>query len=303
MGGWMGGWVRILPVSKTITVVMPTWNLGRAIEACNRMHDLHAQLHLTKLNLEFVLVWSQLADVWVGDQYTPGLFPSDALRAATTVLALDTPRLPVQAMSIGATEALRLNPGTVLAFIHDDVIVDDPTWASRSIALLSRDHGDHGVVGWGGALGLGTRDIYKRPYDITQLQRIMYMSNVRDAETHGARATSAREVVVLDGFSLILHPDAYLQMGGWRAAEKDGIDFHMYDAWLACRMAELGLRTAFAPVGCLHAGGGTSVARAGVYEVAVQGLGYESGQHLFDLAHTRIYERFRNVLPLRVPGV
>jgi hypothetical protein len=59
------------------------------------------------------------------------------------------------------------------------------------------------LVGFGGGLGLGAADIYQTPYDPMQLARVGFISNMKDAELHGARTTSYQPIAVLDGFSQI----------------------------------------------------------------------------------------------------
>src|SRR5262245_36136489 len=90
----------------------------------------------------------------------------------------------------------------ILAYIHDDVVCHEERWDER--VLEEFEDPSVGVVGFGGALWHGTDELYKRPYELTQLRRIDYLSNVDDAETHGERFDGARDVAVLDGFALIV---------------------------------------------------------------------------------------------------
>ena len=190
--------------------------------------------------------------------------------------------------------------GSIYAFIHDDVIVHDiggVDW-QFDVESFMNAHPKCGMVGFGGALGLGTDDIYKRPYDLMQLARIDYISNMDDAEAHGRRVTVPTKVVVLDGFCQIITAEAYKAVGGWEAVLDLGIEFHCYDTAMACLMAEHGYEIWMLPVPCHHAGGRTSTTPE--YDAWLRSRGINGDLEIHQKAHHIIYNRFRNVLPLRV---
>src|SRR5215510_5984385 len=101
----------------------------------------------------------------------------------------------------------------VLAYIHDDVIVRERGWDER--VLREFEDREVGLVGFGGAKQHGSDDLYKTPYQLTQLARYGYLSNVDDAESHGGRFTESTDSAVLDGFSLIARRDLLDRCGGW----------------------------------------------------------------------------------------
>lgn len=205
------------------------------------------------------------------------------------------PASAVENMMNLASNAL-VKGANLLAFIHDDVEIHDQDWKEQ-IEDFFAAHPECGMVGFGGALGLGTRDLYKRPYDYKQLARIHFISNLTDAEEHGHRSTAPYKVVVLDGFSQIISRVAYKDVGGWYAVKKLGITFHMYDAAMACLLAEKGWSVWMLPISCTHHGGRTSCSKE--YDQWLHSQGINGDQEVHEKAHRIIYDRFRNILPLR----
>jgi hypothetical protein len=200
----------------------------------------------------------------------------------------------LEAMALGASRT----EADLLMFMHDDVEVYEHGW-DLLVTKFFEGNPKMGLAGFGGAKGLGHPDIYKKRYELNQLARYNFYSNMKDAEVHGFRTRTVQQVSTLDGFCLILSRDAYKKMGGWQAAIDDKMpQFHMYDAWVACRMKELGLETWLVPIECHHMGGGTSIGEE--YKEFVVSKGWKDGQELFDFSHRVIYDRFRSVLPLRV---
>src|SRR5437868_2284955 len=91
---------------------------------------------------------------------------------------------------IGAYQKLYVNSTEdILAFIHDDCIFHQEGWNERIIKEF--EDPQVGIAGFGGALWHGTDDLYKVPYQLEQLRRGDYLSNVEDAEIHGRRFTGS----------------------------------------------------------------------------------------------------------------
>ena len=84
----------------------------------------------------------------------------------------------------------------ILLFLHDDVICREQDWDLRLMAEFIDDPST-AVVGFGGALWHGLPDLYKVPYQLQQLQRGSYRSNVDDAEVHGERFTGSGRLLFL----------------------------------------------------------------------------------------------------------
>ena len=185
----------------------------------------------------------------------------------------------------------------ILAFLHDDVDVHDPDWTFK-VTCFFEWFPKVGLVGFGGALGLGTWDIYKRPYDFRQLARQDYYSAQDGWENHGDYLNRALRVTMLDGYALIFRRQAYEEMGRWDAALANGLEYHMYDFWACCRMEELGWEVWALPISCNHHGGGTSVKAE--YDAWLKSRGIEGDGEIHRKAHEICYERFRRILPWRL---
>lgn len=179
-------------------------------------------------------------------------------------------------------QAWRQSKADVIAYLHDDCVTKEKDWHLRVLAEFESP--DVGLIGFGGALVHGSPELYKRPYDHRQLGRSHYMSNVDDAEVHGARFTGSNDVATLDGFALIVRRDILERAGGWPVGV---LDYIMYDQWLTCMAHRLGYRVRVVGVRCHHLGGRTAVTLKKADETGVE----------YDKAHRYIYNEFRDVLP------
>ncbi len=188
-------------------------------------------------------------------------------------------------------EAVAKCDSEIIAFIHSDVKIYDD-WVMR----VEAEFADPGVaiVGLGGALGMGTREIYKTPYRIEQLQRIDYYSNMRDWKTHGKRETGARDVAVVDGFFMAVRTAFLKKIGGWSWFP---FAFHSYDTSLCLMARRHGYRVRMVGVECDHFGGGTSTSPA--YREWCKRNGTTMALEHSE-PHKWQYDFFRDVLPLRV---
>ena len=191
-------------------------------------------------------------------------------------------------------EALELCNADICVIMHDDVTVYAADWADRVIDVFAK-HDDCVAVGLGGATGLGTDDIYKKPYEINQLARQRYCSNQTDAETHGARFTGVKQVAIVEPFFMAIKTSWLRSRGGWKAAP---ITHHLADHFIACEAARS--RKQLFMVGCdvWHAGGGSST--KDVYRSAewLQGKSMEADHQI---PHAWLANEYRDVLPIRVP--
>lgn len=170
----------------------------------------------------------------------------------------------------------------ILAFIHDDVEIYEPGWDTR--VLREFDDPTVGMVGFGGALGHGHPDLYKRPYRLPDLARQNFMSNMRSADKHGARFTGERDVAILDGFALFVRRSILARAGGWPIDEPVG--YFLYSEWLCCETRRQGFRIRLVGIDCEHLGGKSS--------------GWISPNEDYEAAHAYFYEHNRDVMPYRV---
>lgn len=172
----------------------------------------------------------------------------------------------------------------LLCFMHDDVIVRERGWDARVI----REFEDEtvGMVGFGGAKQHGAGDLYKTPYRLQQLGRSGYLSNVDDAEVHGARFEGATDVAVLDGYVLVIRRRLLDLVGGWQQVIDAGVDFIGYDYMMCGLVHRVGARIRVVGVRCHHRGGGTSVA-----------VVKADRQAEYEHSHRWLYDNMRDVLP------
>lgn len=171
----------------------------------------------------------------------------------------------------------------ILAFIHDDVVIYERSWDCR--VLDEFDDPSVGVVGFGGALGHATPDLYDSPYRIPNLARQHFISNMRSAETHGHRFTGERDVAILDGMALFVRRSILDKVGGWPIDKPVG--YWLYAEWLCCEARRQGFRIRVVGVDFEHLGGKSS--------------GYIPSSPTYEEAHRYLYDANRDVLPYRVP--
>lgn len=171
----------------------------------------------------------------------------------------------------------------IIGLVHDDVVIYERGWNSRVLNCFNDP--TVGVVGFGGALGHGTPNLYEVPYHLPNLARQHFLSNMRDAEKHGGRFTGDRDVAILDGFALFVRRSILDKVGGWPVDKPYG--YFMYSEWLCCEARRQGYRIRLIGVDCEHLGGKSS--------------GFISPKENYELAHSYFYEHNRDVMPYRVP--
>ncbi len=200
----------------------------------------------------------------------------------------------------------------VIACLHDDFRIDEPAWDQKVIRHFER-HPGCGLLGFGGAVGLGSDALYKDPYDPMQLARIGFRSNLVDAEAHGLRSLLPERVACLDGFSQVgtrhFWDGYYNNRTAWvryKPADRPwdvlvalGFVHHAYDGVLGCLAKRYGWETWYLPLRGHHFGGRTAVGDAGYNEWAnTQIDGGDQG--LWASAHRIWYEHFKAELPIRI---
>ena len=179
----------------------------------------------------------------------------------------------------------------VLTMLHDDVTIHDPNWHDRIMEqFLISD--EVVAVGLGGAVVLGNRNLYRKPYDIRNMARGGYRSNQTDAETHGERFTGACRVAVLDAFLMAIKVEWLRSRGGWPV---EYLTHHCLDLWLACEAARCDKEIWMVGASCIHHGGKTST--SSVYKDAawLQGGSRESDHQL---PHRWLATEYSDVLPI-----
>lgn len=218
----------------------------------------------------------------------------------------------VPAFATGIELALRERPeAEVIACFHDDLLIEQDGWDLEVEYQFTRTPA-MGLAGFGGGTGLGHADIYQKPYSPYDLAREGFVSNMRDAEAHGQRATRPTRVACLDGFSQIgrrsfwrgIHrgsTDAKLVSGNIMQEMADwGITHHAYDSALGAWAKRLdGWEVWMLPVACHHYGGRTAVGEPRYAEWA-ETIVPGGDRTFWEQAHREVYDRFRAELPIRV---
>lgn len=214
----------------------------------------------------------------------------------------------VPAFNLGVDLALQ-GDAEIIACLHDDVEIHDPSWVEKVVRKFTQQPAC-GLLGFGGAIGLGAQDMYEKPYDPMSLARVGFRSNMVDAEVHGVRSLLSEKVACLDGFSQIGRRAFWLgihrpetrpgpEQKPWHVLADLGIQHHLYDGLLGAIAARYGWETWYLPIRCRHLGGQTAVGDQG-YQAWAQ-TKIEGGDHGFwEASHKAGYEGFKDVLPLRV---
>lgn len=194
-------------------------------------------------------------------------------------------------------------PDDVLAYVHDDFWVEERGWDARVASVFARDP-RCGLAGFGGSVGLGGDEIYKRPYNSHQLGRRGpngdgfegFYSNMNGAEVHGVRTTEERQIVFTDGMSMLVKRELLDKVGGWSWWPFELIH-HAYDMGIACVARRHGYTAWLVPCAVHHES--LQTASQPVYKDLADKYGGDAAVH--DKSHRFVYETFRDVLPLRLP--
>ena len=179
-------------------------------------------------------------------------------------------------------EALVKTTEPIISMTHDDVIIHEKGWDTR--VLREFDDPSVGMVGFGGGLRHGSPNLYVEPYQLAQLGRFGFRSNMRNAEAHGERFTGECDVAVLDGFAMFVRRSILEKAGGWPL--KTPINYFCYDYWLCCEARRQGYRIRLVGVDCEHLSGKT----ASMVQL--------TDDHA--AAHRYLYDTSKDVLPFEV---
>jgi len=181
----------------------------------------------------------------------------------------------------------------VQILIHDDVSIHDPEWREKVMALFE-SNSNCVAVGLGGATALGSRDLYRKPWNIWNMARRGYASNQDDAEIHGVRFTGERRVAVIEQFFMAIRTDWLRQIGGWPV---EHLRHHMLDGFIACEAARRGKEIWMTGISCLHSGGGSSTKDSYAKASWLLGGSMKSDHRL---PHVWLASEYRDVLPIEV---
>jgi hypothetical protein len=183
----------------------------------------------------------------------------------------------------------------LLVYIHDDFRILEKGWDERVARVFERDP-KCGLAGFGGSTALGGDEIYRAPYEVHQLGRRDFFSNMNGAELHGQRTTEERPIVFTDGQSMIVKRELLDKIGGWSWWPFELVH-HAYDYGIACMARRHGYSAWLVPCAVEHRGGLTACGP--VYQALAASLGGDAAVHA--ASHRFVYDSFRDVLPLRLP--
>ncbi len=187
---------------------------------------------------------------------------------------------------------LELSDKDIVILAHSDLTLHEPGWDKRVLQEFTDPQCV--LVGLGGALGLGSPDLYKIPYRIQDLGRRGYLSNQTDWQTHGGLESGARGVAVVEAFFMALRREWFQAQGGFPL---DHLTFHCLDLYLGCLAARDKKKVRMVGIECTHFGGGMSVGDSYKDARWLQG-GTREKDH--QLPHRFLYDEFPDVLPLEV---
>jgi GT2 family glycosyltransferase len=239
---------------------------------------LHNILKNTESDYDLVIV-----DNGAGLEYNQGLdYIPPQLKNVTKIDNTYNVGIPM-----AYNQAWRAAKGDFIAILHNDLLIYEDGW---DIKVRKYCNDNIGIIGFGGATGIGTDDIYRSSYRVDQLIRIGFMSNMVNAEAHGKRMTTEWEpIVVLDGYILILNRKFLEVNNGF----SDDFGFWMYDNNICLESIKAGYKNIVVNVSCEHKDGGRG-------NSAIYDKDNNPPSEAFPLAHIRFYERWRSFLPVRV---
>lgn len=289
------------PTLDRLAVVTTTLDPDRAVEC------LESWSRRATYRFQAVTVWSGRGSQALGFEGTAD-YGCQHLIVASEILGV------VPAFALGVAKALSLG-AEIIACFHDDLLIEEDAWDQYVLSWFDL-HPGCGLAGFGGGTGLADADIYQKRYAPYQLARQGFSSNMRDAEQHGRRVEYPIKVACLDGFSQIgrrqywrgsslrdvesphagekpLVPNLFQTMAEW------GLVHHAYDAALGAWAKRLDWDVWMLPIACHHFGGRTAVGDPRYAEWA-ESIVPGGDKTFWELAHKEVYERFRDVLPIRI---
>jgi len=185
-------------------------------------------------------------------------------------------------------------------YSHNDVEMLEYGWDEKMNHILKEliEYGDKpGVCGMFGALGIGTPDLYVKPYHFTQLMRrdCITVPGMYDGQSAILLENDARQIIVLDGFSLIVRRQMVRDVMYGKFDHARFPVHHMYDIDI-CVESHLGqFKNYVIDVDCKHHGGVTSTREKWAEKMGTTDLKIHRD------AHRVFYEKWRGRgLPLYI---
>jgi len=184
----------------------------------------------------------------------------------------------------------------IIVYTHNDVDFFENGWDEK-VRKAFDEIDNVGIVGAYGAKGLGSQDIYKTDYKMSQLARSVCVSDCpMDMEVHGFRnlENSYENVAVFDGFFMAIKKELLDKTGGFSDILPT---HHNYDNLICIESLKLGYENIVIPLGIQHRGGMTDVSQDWT-----KGLG-KTKQEVHAESHPPLYEHLRGVLPVYIEDI
>lgn len=187
-------------------------------------------------------------------------------------------------------------PTDLICYFHSDLFIHQHGWDE----MVRREFADPqvAVASFCGALGHGSDDIYKTTYDYRQLARYGFVSNMTDAESHGARLLRPCNVAVVDSMAIIVRRAFLDAIGGWPVNRYP--PSHVSDYWICLMARRYKCKVRYIPVAVTHKSGGWKGDGRFDYGAWIAGTKWGSDAECHRIGHRMIYDDFRDVLPVRV---
>jgi hypothetical protein len=183
-------------------------------------------------------------------------------------------------------------------YSHNDVRMLEFGWDAKLRQLLHDliDHSHNpGVCGMFGAKGIGTYDIYKAPYDFTQMMRWSCYT-VPSMAGAGGQAINGdwKRIMVLDGFALIIRREMVQKAMAGRFDHDSYPVHHMYDNDICLMSHYGGYKNFVLEIDCKHLGGHTSTREKWAEKMDTTDL------KIHRAAHVVFYKKWKGRLPVSV---
>lgn len=208
--------------------------------------------------------------------------------------------------SLNQTYSVLKNSVDYIFYTHNDVFIHEQGWDDKLIRVLE-SLPDCGVAGFYGAKQLGHPQIYKIPYEQSQLARFECVSGCHrmDAAIHGFRplrgGAETEKVAVMDGFSLIVKTELLDKTGGF---DRRLPPHHMYDNWVCIASLNEGYNNYVIAMDAEHLGGRTDVGEdwSRVFGKTKQEIHTEAHPIFYEIWHPKHVTDGTNkiALPVRV---
>lgn len=196
-------------------------------------------------------------------------------------------------------QGLGLTKSPFIFYSHNDVEMLEWGWDEKMNRIIKQavSRGvNPGVLGMFGAYGIGTPDLYVKPYHFTQLMRrdCITVQGMHDGKSAALLETDAERIIVLDGFSLIVSRAMVCKAMRGAFDYKRFPAHHMYDIDICVTSHVAGFTNWCIDVDCKHHGGVTSTREKWAEEMG------SSDQEIHRQAHRVFYDKWRGKLPLHI---